>query len=153
MNQISAADRDRLNNLIAASKEYEAQLEQTQMQLEFLNQLLTTTRLTEDTIKHLENLQDGQEILLPLGNLAFIKAKVMDSSNVLVNVGASVVLKKPIEKALEVFEARLENLNKSQIQIQQIMQQLIQKIQQIRAEVEQIAQKFQSQPQQRAMGS
>jgi prefoldin alpha subunit len=146
MNQLPQGDRDRLNTLVMASREYEAQAEQVQMQLEMINQTITATRITEETVKNLENLQDGQEILLPLGNLAFIKAKVMDSSNVLINIGASVVLEKSLEKAGAFLTEQLENLNNIQNQLSQGLQQIIQRIQEIRAEVEKLAQKMQSQP-------
>ncbi|HUY00790.1 MAG TPA: prefoldin subunit alpha [Candidatus Deferrimicrobium sp.] len=145
MNQLPQGDRERLNTLVMASREYEAQAEQVQMQLEMINQTISVTRVTEETVKNLEHLQDGQEILLPLGNLAFIKAKVMDSSNVLINIGASVVLEKSLEKAGVFLAEQLENLNNIQTQLSQGLQQLIQKIQEIRAEVERLAQQMQSQ--------
>ena len=153
MNQMPQSDRERLNLLISASREYEAQAEQVQMQIDILNQTIAATRITGDTIEALKDLQDGQEILLPLGNLAFIKAKLMDSSNVIVNVGASVNIEKPIDKAKEVLDERLEELNKTQMQLRQGLQQLVQQLQQIRSEVEKLAARMQQGQQPPAVGS
>jgi len=151
MNRISQSDRERLNLLVAASKEYESQADQVQLQLDLLNQSIAATQITAETIENLKNLQDGQEILLPLGNLAYIKAKLLDSSNVLLNVGAAVVLEKSIDEAKEHLDQRLEHLNKTQMQLKQGLQQLVQQIQQIRNEIEKIAMKMQ-QPQRPAVG-
>ncbi|NVM54222.1 MAG: prefoldin subunit alpha [Candidatus Helarchaeota archaeon] len=153
MNQMPQSARDRINLLISASKEYEAQAEQIQMQLELIGQSMAATRITGETIEQLKDLQDGQEILLPLGNLAFIKAKIMDSSNVIVNVGASINIEKPNDKAKEDIDKRLEELTKSQMQLRQALQQIIQKVQQIRNEIEKVATAMQQGQQPPAVGS
>jgi prefoldin alpha subunit len=148
MNQLPQSDRERLNILIQASREYEAQAQQIQMQMDILNQTIAATQITGETIESLKEMQEGQEILLPLGNLAFIKAKLMDSSKVMVNVGASVVVEKEIDAAKERLDQRLEDLSKSQMQLRQGLQQIMQRIEQIRNEVERLAQKMQQQQQQ-----
>ncbi|MHA1130033.1 MAG: prefoldin subunit alpha [Candidatus Helarchaeota archaeon] len=148
MSQLRQSDRERLNLLYQASKEYEAQAQQIQMQIDILNQTIAAAQITGDTIENLKNMQDGQEILLPLGNLAFIKAKLMDSSNVLVNVGASVVVTKTIDAAKKQIDGQAENLSKTQVQLQQALQQVMQRINQIRGEMENLAMKIQQQQQQ-----
>ena len=153
MSNLPQSDRERINMLVAASREYEAQAEQLQYQIELLNQSIAATQITGETIESLKNLQDGQEILLPLGNLAFIKAKLTDSSKVLVNVGASVVLEKEIDTAKDQIDQRIESLTKSQMQLRQGLQQIIQKLQQLRTEIEKTAMRMQQQQQQPALGS
>ena len=153
MSNLPQSDRERINMLVAASREYEAQAEQLQYQIELLNQSIAATQITGETIESLKNLQDGQEILLPLGNLAFVKAKLTDSSKVLVNVGASVVLEKEIDAAKDQIDQRIESLTKSQMQLRQGLQQIIQKLQQLRTEIEKTAMRMQQQQQQPTMGS
>ncbi|MFX1294260.1 MAG: prefoldin subunit alpha [Promethearchaeota archaeon] len=154
MNNIVQSDRERLNILLTTSKEYESQAEQIQIQIDYLNQSIAATQIEGETIESLKNLQNGQEILLPLGNLTFIKAKLLDSSKVLINVGASVVLEKSIDHAKEQLDQHLENLSKSQMQLRQALQQIMQEIQKIRSEVEKLAVKMQQpQKQKLAMGS
>ena len=123
------------------------------MQLEFIGQTIATLQITEETVENLDKLQDGQEFLLPLGNFAYLKAKIMDTSNVLVNVGASLVLEKTIVKAKEDFEQQLEDLNKIQIQLRQAMQQVMQQMQKIRAEIERLAARYQEGAPQSPVGS
>ena len=148
-----ADDQQQINRLIAASKEFESQAEQIQMQLEFINQTIATLQVTEETVENLDKLEDGQDFLLPLGNFAFLKAKIVDTSKVLVNVGANIVLEKTIAKAKEDFEQRLEDLNKIQIQLRQAMQQVMQQMQKIRAEIERLAARFQEGAPQSPVGS
>jgi prefoldin alpha subunit len=150
---VPADDQQQINRLIAASKEFESQAEQIQMQLEFINQTIATLQVTEETVENLDKLQDGQDFLLPLGNFAFLKAKIVDTSKVLVNVGANLVLEKTIAKAKEDFEQRLEDLNKIQIQLRQAMQQVMQQMQKIRAEIERLAARYQEGAPQSPVGS
>ena len=151
MNQID--DQQQINRLIGASKKLETQAEQIQMQLEFIGQTIATLQITEETVENLDKLQDGQEFLLPLGNFAYLKAKIVDTSKCLVNVGASLVLEKTIAKAKEDFEKQLEDLNKIQIQLRQAMQQVMQQMQEVRSEIERLAAKFQEGAPQSPMGS
>ncbi|MDD1777900.1 MAG: prefoldin subunit alpha [Candidatus Helarchaeota archaeon] len=153
MNNFPAEDQQQINRLIGASKKLETQAEQIQMQLEFIGQTIATLQITEETIENLDKLQDGQDFLLPLGNFAYLKAKIVDTSKVLVNVGASLVLEKTIAKAKEDFEQQLEDLNKIQIQLRQAMQQVMQQMQEIRSEIERLAAKFQEGAPQSPVGS
>ena len=151
MNQ-PQSDRDRLNYLVTISRQYEAQVEQVQVQLGLLDQSIRTTQITLETIENFKNLQDGQEILLPLGNQVFIKAKLADSSKVLLNIGAAVVLEKSVDKAVESLNQRVEELSKQQTQLKQGLQQMVQQMEQLRTEIENLVRKMQ-QPQQPMMGS
>lgn len=151
MTQMPQDPRERLNILVATSKEYEAQANQVQMQIDFLNQNITAIRIAGETIEGLGKMQEGQEILLPLANLAFIKTKVMDTSKVILNVGAGVNIEKSIGAAKDSLDNRLENLSKSQMQLRQALQQLIQQIEQIRAEIEKLAAQMQQGRQQQPM--
>ncbi len=151
MNQ-PQSDRERLNYLVAYSRQYEAQAQEVQMQLGLLEQSIRATQITLETIENFKDLQDNQEILLPLGNLVFVKAKLADSSNVLVDIGASVVLEKSVDKAVESLTQRMEELTQRQMQLKQGLQQLVQQMEQLRAEIENLVRKMQ-QPQQPMMGS
>ncbi|MHA1263989.1 MAG: prefoldin subunit alpha [Candidatus Helarchaeota archaeon] len=151
MSQMSRSPRDRLNLLVAASREYEAQANQVQLQIDMLNQTIAATRIAEETIEALENMQAGQEILLPLGNLAYIRAKIMDTTNVILNVGASIHLDKTIAEAKTSLEKRLENLSKTQVQLRQGLQQIVQQMEQIRNEIERLAMQIQQGQQQPPM--
>lgn len=153
MSSFPSEDQQRLNRLVATSKEYEAQADQLQMQLEMINQMIAQLQITAETVENLDKLEEGQEFLLPLGNFAFIKAKIMDTSNVIVNIGASIALEKTIAKAKEDFDQRLEEFNKAQMQLRQMMQQVMQQIQNIRNEIESIAARYQEGASQPALGS
>ncbi len=151
MNQMPQSPRERLNILIQASREYEAQANQVQMQIDLLNQTILATRIAGETIEGLGKMQQGQEILLPLGNLAFIKTKVTDTSKVILNVGAGVNVEKSIAGAKESIDKRIEDLSKSQMQLRQGLQQLMQQMERIRAEVERLAAQMQRGQQQPSM--
>lgn len=151
MPQMPQSPRERLNLLISASRSYEEQANQVQVQLDMLNQTIAATRIASETIESLDAMQDGQEILLPLGNIAFIKAKIIDTSNVLINVGASIHIEKSIQAAKEVLDKRLEELSKSQMQLRQGLQQLMQQMEAIRQEIEKLAAQMQQGQQQPPM--
>lgn len=143
--------RERLNILVAASREYESQANQVQYQISLLNQTIAATRIAGETIEGLGQMQQGQEILLPLNNLAYIKAKVTDTSKVILNVGAGVNVEKSIEAAKENLDKQVEDLSKSQMQLRQALQQLMQQMERIRNEIERIATQMQQGQQQPSM--
>ena len=66
-----------------------------QSQLELVNASLANlqnTKLTLEKIK--ESVKEEDEILLPIGGLVKIRAKIMDTQRILVSVGQDVVIEK-----------------------------------------------------------
>ncbi len=95
------------------------QREMFQGQFEIINASLGnlyTTKLTLDNLK--EGVNENDEILIPIGGLASIKATIKDAKKVLVYVKNDVIIEKTVEEAIE-FISKLMDQHNTQLKFLQ----------------------------------
>jgi prefoldin alpha subunit len=85
-----------------------------QGQFEIINASLGNLYTTKRTLDSLENVNENDEILIPIGGLASIKATIKDTKNVLVSVNQDTVIEKTVEDAVE-FLSRLIDQHNTQL--------------------------------------
>ncbi|MFX1375539.1 MAG: prefoldin subunit alpha [Promethearchaeota archaeon] len=105
------------------SQEYQKQLqifrilkEQRDMyqgQLEFLNVSRASIVNTKMTIENLkEGVEIDDEILVPIGGMANIKASIKDNEKVLLAISQDVIIEKDLDEAIEFLDKRIEQHDK-----------------------------------------
>lgn len=67
---------------------------------------------TIESLKKLEGVDNGSEMWTPMGSGAFVSSDVKDVDDVLVAVGAGIVTKEKREKAIEILQARFQEMDK-----------------------------------------
>ncbi|MHA2182206.1 MAG: prefoldin subunit alpha [Promethearchaeota archaeon] len=93
-----------------------------QGQLEYLNAILANYLTTKATLENLkEGVEVGDEILVPIGGIANIKATIKDTEKIIVAVTQDVMIEKDLDGAVEFLDNRIEQNNK---EIQFIRSQL-----------------------------
>ncbi|MFW9874585.1 MAG: prefoldin subunit alpha [Candidatus Thorarchaeota archaeon] len=106
-------------------------------QLEIVNASLANLMNTKRTIENLKNeVNQDDEILVPIGGLVNIKASIKDSEKVLLAVTQDVIIEKDLDGAIEFLDKLIEQHNK---QIQFLRTQL----QNIDINLQEISQKIQ----------
>ncbi|MHA2130519.1 MAG: prefoldin subunit alpha [Promethearchaeota archaeon] len=84
-----------------------------QGQLEILNVSRSNILNTKTTIENAkEGVKENDDILLPVGGLAHIKAQIKDTEKVLLAVTQDVVIEKSLDGAIEILEKRIEQHDK-----------------------------------------
>ncbi|MHA2006872.1 MAG: prefoldin subunit alpha [Promethearchaeota archaeon] len=84
-----------------------------QGQLEILNVSRSNILNTKTTIENVkEGVKENDDILLPVGGLAHIKAQIKDTEKVLLAVTQDVVIEKSLDGAIEILEKRIEQHDK-----------------------------------------
>jgi len=82
-----------------------------QGQFEIINASLGNLFTTKRTLESLESVNENDEILIPIGGLASIKATIKDTKNVLVSVNQDTVIEKTVEEAVEFLNTLIEQHN------------------------------------------
>ena len=95
---------------------YKQQLESIDMQLQYLQSTLTDYQRTKITVDQLHGVDENSELLIPVGAGTFVNGSLKNTSNVLIGVGAGIVIEKTIDEAVIKLEERInriqENLGK-----------------------------------------
>lgn len=105
-----------------------------------VDERLVEMSTTINALQKLADVPKGEEIWSTLGSGTFVKSDIKDKENVLVAVGAGVVVKESREKGVEILSSRLEQLQKidSELteEINRLAMQASQLEQQLQHEVE-----------------
>ena len=91
-------------------------------QLDLLNASLGNILNTKQTLENLKNIKENQEILVPIGGLANMKAIIKDPQKIILYVNQDVAIEKDLDHSLvfleKVIEQHNEQINFLRTQIQ-----------------------------------
>ena len=135
-------DRERqaeVQSLLLRLRQYQAQAEATLQQLNIVNQAIDELNRAIDTIKYLKNLQNGDELIVPIGAGSFIYATLSDINKVIVGIGGGISAEKRPDDAIKHLERRREELQKTQQELTNLMQRIEMEAQRIQARLQEIA--------------
>ena len=108
-------------------EDYLQQVSQTQEQLE----------QSKQAVREVENIEEGSEILAPVGAGAYVVAEVKETDKVVSNIGGEVFEKKSNEDAAEILEKQITLVRDTQNELESQMQQIQEQMQQIQQEMQQ----------------
>ncbi|MBI4896025.1 MAG: prefoldin subunit alpha [Candidatus Aenigmarchaeota archaeon] len=89
-----------------------------------VDQRIAEIMLTIDALQKLESTTAQSDTLMPLGSGVFVSGTVEDTKMVLVDVGARVYAKKSIADAVAVLDARKQELQQVEQELQTEMQHI-----------------------------
>lgn len=102
-----------------------------------LDQKMTELITTKNALNDLKKTKANEEIWAPLGSDTYAAAKLQNTSEVAINVGANVIVKKTLVDALAF-------LNKKELELQGFDKQLMSHIQQLQAQGQLLEEAMQS---------
>ena len=92
-------------------------IKQLQRQLEAVTSQLVELSMTGSSLDEFKSLSAGKEIFVPLSSGIFAKASIKDTSELLVNVGANVAVKKDVASTKSLIQSQMEEVKKIQKQM------------------------------------
>ena len=115
---------------------YKQQLESIDMQLQYLQSTLADYQRARLTVEQLHAADENSELLIPVGAGTFINGSLKNASNVLIGVGAGIVIEKPVDEAIIKLEERIKR-------IQENLEKMVSLGQKIQSDAEELSHKTQ----------
>jgi len=112
------AGRDELAKIAYEMQLYREEAQVLQQQLENLQLNYASVELAIQTLENVAKLSKGDQMLLPVGSGAYIKSKVENNEVALVDVGAGVVVEKPIPDAVKFLKSRMNEMDSMREKLQ-----------------------------------
>ncbi|MHA1270224.1 MAG: prefoldin subunit alpha [Candidatus Helarchaeota archaeon] len=125
-----------------ALKQREEQVSVLQNQMGLIYNRIETYEITRRTVENIKEMKEGQEILVPIGDTIVFKAKIMDTQNFIVNIGADVMIVKNIEDTMKYIDKNIEILNNRKQEIEIIYQKIAQEINELQRKKNSLLQMF-----------
>jgi len=101
------------------------QIKNVQEQFISLQQQLNELNNLEVSLTELKDVKNNKEIFSVLGSGVFVKSKLIDNENVLVNVGDGVLVKKKLNEALDLVKLQANNISGSIVIIKEELNKAI----------------------------
>lgn len=134
---------EELARYMAIIEQYKEQMNQLEMQGQYLQAAVADYNKAKLTIEQLNNAEKDTEILLPIGGSSFITATTKETSKVLFDIGAGIVAEKTSEDAIKRIEKRLEELQKTQERLIEAIQNLQNEAAEVSAKAQKLMQEEQ----------
>jgi prefoldin alpha subunit len=115
---------------------YKQQLESIDMQLQYLQSTLADYQRAKITVEQLHAADDNTELLIPVGAGTFVNGSLKNTSNVLIGIGAGIVIEKPVEEAVVKLEERMKRM-------QENLEKMVSLGQKIQSDAEELSRKTQ----------
>ena len=115
---------EELSKYMALIEQYKEQMNQLEMQSQYLQAAVADYNKAKITLEQLNNAESGTEMLLPIGGSTFINATAKDTSKVLFDIGGGIVTEKSSEDAIKKIDKRIEELQKTQERLMEMIQSI-----------------------------
>jgi prefoldin alpha subunit len=115
---------------------YKQQLESIDMQLQYLQSTLADYQRAKITVEQLHVVDENSELLIPVGAGTFVNGSLKNASNVLIGVGAGIVIEKTVDEAVLKLEERIKR-------IQENLEKMVSLGQKIQSDAEECSKKTQ----------
>ena len=126
----------KLQEMYMEFQELEQHIKQMQKQLEMITNQLMELNMTRNSLDEFVNIKPGKEVFVPLSSGIFVKGVISDTSGLLVNVGANVVVKKDIPSTKKLIENQMEEIKKIQKQIVDELESMTNRASQIETQLQ-----------------
>jgi prefoldin alpha subunit len=92
-------DERNLEKILVELNAYEQQAQILQRRIDLINSSLQEIALTSESLDELKNIEEDNEVLMPLGSGIYVKARIVEKKKVIFSLGADIVADKDITGA------------------------------------------------------
>ncbi len=121
------------------SRLLEDAVNELQSRINMTDAALTELRVSSMTLEGLEKEKKDSQLFVPIGGGSYVKARLDTAKKVVVGIGADVAVERSVKEAKDELEARIVELGKTRDALVQQFNQVIERIQQNRASLEEVS--------------
>ena len=129
-------DEQTIRKLSMELRYYEQTAETLQQRLSMMNAAMTDLTYANLTLESIEKEKENAEMMVPIGGSSYINVKLANPDKIVVGMGAGVSVEKTLPEAKDIIKQRLDELEKTRVQAQQQLSQIVERINQGRTQME-----------------
>ena len=136
-------DKDQEKKLKEAYMEYQVMqqtVQQLQKQIETVQEQLQEVSQISENIQNMKEIKKDTELLVPVANGIFLKTKLADNNDLVVNVGSNTVVKKSFPQVYEMLGKQQKDMEDMYTQLLVQFQGLHTKSQELEQHIQKLAQ-------------
>ena len=106
-------DEKELQQSLRTLELYKAQMESLDQQYEFMAVTLKETTKAKETMEAYKKVEEGSEMLTPIGGSSFVFTKAAGTDKAIVGIGADMAVETDIDDAISRFEDRIKEVEEA----------------------------------------
>jgi prefoldin alpha subunit len=130
------ADENQMKEKYMQFQMLQQQMEQVSQHLEMFNQQLSELDISINAVKELETAEKDNELLAPIADGIFFKAKLIDNQKLVVNVGSNVTVERTVPEVVVLLKEQKKETSKRMQEADEVMQHISKEAMKIYQEVE-----------------
>ncbi|MDI3483370.1 MAG: prefoldin alpha subunit [Candidatus Methanomethylophilaceae archaeon] len=127
---------EELRQILAMLDVYRSQMEALSNQIQILQISLEEVESARMTLKAINEAEEGDEILVPVGASSFVKARISNAETAIVGVGNKISVERKIEDALTLLADNVEEIKEALKQASGTLMEIENRARQLSAEVQ-----------------
>ena len=124
------------------SRYLEETVNELQSRINMMNGAINELRVSNVTLKGLENEKKGSQLFVPIGGGSYVKAKLVTAKKVIVGIGADVAVEKTVKETKVELTSRLAEMEKTREALGQQLNQVFGRLQENRKTLEGLSAKL-----------
>ncbi len=135
-------DEETFRRLALELRILEGTADAIQSRSSMVNAALTELVVAGMTLEGLEKEKTDAPLFVPIGGGSYIEAKLGSEDKVVVSIGAGVAIERTVKEAKDTVGSRIAELEKTRTTLEQQLRQVIDKIQDNRAQLQEMSAKL-----------
>jgi prefoldin alpha subunit len=137
-----SSDEETFRRLALELRILEGTADAIQSRSSMVNAALTELVVAGMTLEGLEKEKKDAPLFVPIGGGSYIEAKLGSEDKVVVSIGAGVAIERTLKEAKDTVTSRIAELEKTRTTLEQQLRQVIEKIQDNRAQLQEMSAKL-----------
>ncbi|MHA2061634.1 MAG: prefoldin subunit alpha [Candidatus Sifarchaeia archaeon] len=138
-----AEEQKKIEGMVLELNQLQANADVLRTNVEAVEAQINQITITGVTLDGITKAEEGQDILLPIGSNSFVFATLQNVQKVILGIGSDAAIETSIEKAQEKLAERLQELRGISTTLQNQLRTSLQRIEELRATVQEIYNKMQ----------
>ncbi|MEA2076362.1 MAG: prefoldin subunit alpha [Euryarchaeota archaeon] len=130
-----------LQSLVSQLRQYQAQIEQATQELLFVRQAIAEHDKAIETIKQLQKMKAGDELVVPIGANSSIYVTLSSTDKIIVMVGGGVSAERDPDASMAYLTEKKTELETSQREMTGILQKMEQEAQRLQVRLQELSSK------------
>jgi len=132
---------DEMRQVLAEIRYLEGSARVLQSRLDIVAAALSETGTAIQTLEGARGRAEGTEALIPIGSGSFVKSRISDPGNIMIGVGAGVIVEKSLEDSIKDLRLRSSDLERARTSVTQQLGQIMGQTEDYRAHLSELVRK------------